>query len=321
MSPRIIEAEQLRALVSYEDLIEPIAQAFALSSAGKAENGQLQMLPLPERERGDVLVKTGTLKGAPVCIVKVAPWFAQNAARGVPQGGFIAVLDSGTGHTLALLDDRHYLSDVRTAAAGALAARLFAPARVEVAGVLGAGVQAYWQVLALHRERPFAELRIWARNDASAKELARRLAARLPDVTLRVEPEPELVVRSVDVLITATGSRDPLVCGEWLRPGQHVTAVGADDPAKCEVDAAALQRSRVFVDGTAATLANGDVHRAIRSGEYSLEELAGEIGHVLAGKLPGRRSREEITIAKFVGIGAQDLMVASAVMARLGLGG
>ena len=129
--------------MSFEDLIEPVSRAFAESSAGLADNGLVVMFPAERSELGDVYVKTGSLRGHDVYIVKVSPWFRSNVERGLPQGGFVGVFDSRSGQTLALLNEEHYLSDIRTAAAGAVAARALAPAEVGTAAVLGAGVQAY----------------------------------------------------------------------------------------------------------------------------------------------------------------------------------
>jgi ornithine cyclodeaminase/alanine dehydrogenase-like protein (mu-crystallin family) len=318
---RMVDAESIRASVSFEDLIEPVSQAFAESSAGLADNGLVVMFPAERRELGDVYVKTGTLRGHDVYIVKVSPWFGGNVERGLPQGGFIGVFDSRTGHTLALLNDEHYLSDIRTAAAGAVAARMLAPTDVGTAAVLGAGVQGYWQPLALYRERPFTRLLIWARSLQKAEQLKTRLSGKLPDVEIRCSSDIECTVRSADVLITATLSPEPIVQGAWLREGQHITAVGADDPFKSELDATALQRARVFVDARDTAEANGDVHRAIRAGGYSIEEVSGELGEVISGQAEGRTSDDDVTIAKFVGIGAQDLVAAEVTLASLAIDG
>lgn len=314
---RIIDAESIRASVTFEDLIEPVSRAFEESSAGLADNGLIVMFPAERRELGDVYVKTGSLRGHDVYIVKVSPWFSSNVESGQPQGGFVGVFDSRTGRTLALLNEEHYLSDIRTAAAGAVAARMLAPSTVGTAAVLGAGVQAYWQPLALYRERPFTTLLIWARNPQKAEQLKARLAGKLPGVEIRLSSDIEHTVRSADVLITTTLAREPLVHGAWLREGQHITAVGADDPTKSELDATALQRARVFVDARDTAEANGDVHRAIRAGGYSIDQVAGELGEVISGQTAGRTSERDITIAKFVGIGAQDLVAAEVTLAKL----
>ncbi|BDP43654.1 cyclodeaminase (plasmid) [Deinococcus aetherius] len=316
---RIIGADELRAAVRFEDLIEPVSRAFREASAGLAENGLIVTFPGERPDLGDVYVKTGVLRGHRVYIVKVSPWFALNVERGQPQGGFIGVFDSGTGHTLAILNEEHYLSDIRTAAAGSLAARVLAPAHVGTAAVLGAGVQAYWQPQALYRERPFETLLIWARTPEKASALAARLAPVLPGVDILVSDNLERTVREADVLITATQAREPLVRGEWLREGQHITAVGADDATKCELDAATLKRARVFVDDRQTAAANGDVYHAVQAGGYTPGDVAGEIGEVLAGRKAGRISAGDITVAKFVGIGVQDLAAAEVALEKLGV--
>lgn len=317
--PRFITADELRAVIGFEQLIEPVADAFRRSSAGEAQNGLIVLFPGADASAGDVYVKSGVVRGEPMFIVKVAPWFAANARGGTPQGGLVAVMDSANGHTRAILADEHYLSDIRTAAAGAIAARILAPTVVRTAAVLGSGVQAYWQSLALFHERPFQRLLVWARDTAKAAALLERLRPKLPGVTCDVVHSVEEAVSAADVLITATLSREPLVHGAWLRPGQHITAVGADDPTKCELDAEALRRASVFVDERATAEANGDVYAAIQDGASGADLIDGEIGEVLAGRRPGRSSNDQITLAKLVGIGAQDVAAAVASIRALNL--
>lgn len=316
--PPIIGADTLRQAIFFEDLIEPVAQAFQEFSAGLAQSDALSLFPAARPELGDVLVKTGSIAGHPVYVVKVSPWFAANVERGHPQGGFVAVFDAGTGHTRAILNEEHYLSDIRTAAAGALAARVLAPATVAVAGVLGAGVQAYWQALALYHERPYRTLLIWARNPQQAAGLQARLQARLGGVAIRVSPSAEEVVRACDVLLTTTLAREPIVQGQWLRPGQHITAIGADDATKSELDAECLRRAdRLIVDSLEAARQQGEVHRYLTQGAITAAQVHGELGQVLAGTLAGRRSAQEITIAKFVGLGVQDLVAAELALEKV----
>ncbi|HEX5461470.1 MAG TPA: ornithine cyclodeaminase family protein [Steroidobacteraceae bacterium] len=315
----LIDAVRLRQAVAWQDLIEPVAAALRDSSAGRADNGLIVMYPAERADRGDVYVKTGVLQGHRIFIVKVSPWFARNSELGLPQGGFIGVFDAQTGYALAILRDEHYLSDIRTAATGAIAARILCPPVIERVTVLGAGTQAHWQVLALHHERPFRQLTVWSRNPDRARGLCSRLEPLLTGVALSTASGLPAAVGSADVIITATISREPLIRGDWLRAGQHITAVGADDPSKCELDADSLRRARVFVDSMAAARANGDVSRAIQAGQYSVEEIAGELGEVLAGSKMGRVARSDITIAKLVGIGAQDVAAAQVALARLGL--
>lgn len=117
----IVSAAELRAKVHFEDLIGPVSHAFQQCSAGLAENGLLVLYPGERPDQGDVYVKTGMLRGHRAFLVKISPWFAVNVAQGLTQGGFVALFHGETGKTLALLNEEHYLSDIRTAAAGALA--------------------------------------------------------------------------------------------------------------------------------------------------------------------------------------------------------
>jgi ornithine cyclodeaminase/alanine dehydrogenase-like protein (mu-crystallin family) len=315
----IVGVDTLRAQVRFTDLIEPVESAFAQTSRGCAENGLIVTFPGASRDSGDVYVKSGVLRGHRIFVVKISPWFAVNVAREQPQGGFLAAFDALTGHTVAILDERHYLSDIRTAAAGAVVARLLCRAQIRQAAVLGAGTQAYWQALALYHERPFRRLTIWARDLAKGEQLRGRLSGPLAGVSIAVEGSLERTVGEADVIVTATQAREAIVHGEWLQPGQHLTAVGADDPAKCELHASVLRRARVFVDDIDTAVQNGDVYRAISTGDYSASMLAGDIGGLLCGRVAGRTSADQVTVAKLIGIGAQDLVAAEVALAKVGV--
>ena len=317
---RIYGAAEIRAALGVDDVLEPVAAAFAAYSRGEGESPVAVLHPSPHGpEAGDAHVKSATLRGRPVFTVKVATWFAAKLARGKPpSGGVILVFDAQTGDALALLRDEHYLSDVRTAAAGAVAARALAPIGIHTAAVLGTGVQAELQALALARVRPYHELFIWGRDPLHAAALAGRLAPRLPGVHVRITERVQHAVERTDVLVTATASREPLVRGEWLRPGQHVTAVGADDTTKCELDALCLRRAdRLIVDSCAEAVLHGDIYRAISRGDLAPDAIDGELGEVLAGTVAGRRAPSDITVVKLIGLGVQDLAAAEIALARL----
>ncbi len=147
-------------------------------------------------------------------------------------------------------------------AAGALAARVLAPESVRVAGILGAGVQAYWLARALFSVRNFERLLIWSRNHEKTMALKQQRASKLPSVEIVVTGSIREVVEAAQVLVTATAAREPIVRGEWLRPGQHITAIGADDETKCELDEHCLKRvHRLIVDSRDSARDCGEVHR------------------------------------------------------------
>ena len=151
------------------------------------------------------------------------------------QGGLVAVFSSENGHPLAILTDEHYLSDLRTAAAGALAAGTLAADDAATAGVLGTGAQAYRQRCALAQVWPVTRIVVWGRHADLAAKLTRRLMADVPRVEIRTRSTPREVVSESDVVIAATAGTEPLIKPEWLHHGQHITSVGADSTAKCEL--------------------------------------------------------------------------------------
>ncbi|MEU6717331.1 ornithine cyclodeaminase family protein [Nonomuraea sp. NPDC046802] len=301
----------IRRSVGFADLIEPVKQSFADFSGGRGESPIVVFAPAgPD---GDVHVKSSWADGRDVFIVKVATWFAARALGGrPPASGFMAVHDATTGDLLALLQDEHHLTDVRTAAASAVATRLLARQDAAVLAVLGTGVQAYLQVLATLAVRPIDTVIIWGRREQAAHTLRTALNAADPSLSISVARQAEYAVRSADVIVTATGSRRPILYGDWLRPGQHVTATGADDRTKTELDTACFRRADLLaVDSREhAPAFAGDLHAATTP-------VHAEIGELVLGRAPGRHDPDQITIAKLVGLGIQDLAAAQTTLRLL----
>ncbi|MGW0604368.1 ornithine cyclodeaminase family protein [Streptomyces sp. NPDC002640] len=310
-------ADRIRAAVGLADLVEPVADAFTAFST--TEGARAPVMVLPVADGGDAHVKAAHLPGGRHFLVKVANWFPGNRTRGLPEGGgFVALFDASTGAVTALLEDEHHLSDLRTAAAGAVCARALSRSDATRATVLGTGRQAELQARALALVRPVRRLHVWGRDHGRAVALADRLGRDLPRVDVVATSDPERAVGHSDIVVTATASPTPVLFGSWLRPGQHVTALGADDPDKRELDGACLRRAtRVLVDSRDLALRLGDVHAAVTRGEVTRGRVDGEIGEVLAGLVPGRRTPDDITVAKLIGIGPQDLAAAETALALL----
>jgi ornithine cyclodeaminase len=314
--PAYYGPDAIRGAVGFADVVEPVAAAFADFSRGLGESPVSVFAPAgPD---GDVQVKSAWLPGRDIFTVKVATWFRERARRGgTPGSGIVAVFDAATGDLRALLEDEHHLSDIRTAAAGALVARTLARPDATVLGVLGTGVQAYLQVLAAAAERPIRQVRIWGRRPHRATALAAALHSRRPDLQVVPVDAARAACTGVDMLITATASTEPLVRAEWLAPGLHITAVGADDPTKRELSIDCLRRAdRIVVDSRALTTVHGDLAHA-----PAVHDNLTELGEVLAGSVVGRRARTEITIGKLIGLGVQDLATAEVVLGRLSSAG
>lgn len=311
---RAFGAAEIRGAVGLAELIDPVARVLAEFSKGHGESPAVVFAPAgPD---GDVHVKSAWLPGTPVFTVKVAAWFTARAAAGRPaHSGFIAVHDAATGDLRALLQDDHHLTDLRTAAAGAVAARMLARADARTVAVLGTGTQAYLQVQAVREVRPVDTVLIWGRN----RDAARRLAARLPELAAAVMTEPESAVRGADIVITATSSRQPILRGQWLAPGQHVTAIGADDPGKAELDPHCFARADLLaVDSRQDTpRMAGDLRAAIDVGAVQAEDIDAELGELVLGSHPGRQDDHELTVAKLIGLGVQDLASAEVALRQL----
>ncbi|MET7746456.1 ornithine cyclodeaminase family protein [Streptomyces sp. NPDC005385] len=311
--PAYFDPQTIRSTVGYQDVLEPVAAALRDYSRGLGDAPAAVFAPAgPD---GDVHVKSAWLPGRQVFTVKVASWFLERARRGgTPGSGVIAVFDASTGDLRALLDDEHHLSDVRTAAAGALAARTMARRDSRVLGVIGTGTQAYLQTLAVADELPLRDIRVWGRHASHVQSLAAALHARRPDLRIMGVESARAAVAGADVLVTATSSTEPLVHESWLTPGLHINAVGADDPTKAELTSASLNRAdRIVVDSRELTAIHGDLSRLPATDRRFHPEL----GEVLAGSASGRENDEEVTICKLIGLGVQDLAAAEVALELL----
>jgi ornithine cyclodeaminase len=214
--------------------------------------------------------------------------------------------------------DNGFLTDLRTAAAGALATDLLARPDAAAALLVGAGGQAAFQLEALLGVRELDRIGIWARRPERAQAAAGELSSKHGR---RVDPEPDLAraVGRADVIVTVTASRSPLIKADWVAPGTHVTAVGSDLPGKQELESALLGRADVVcVDDPAVTAVSGELQHGLRDGQVSLDGVV-TLGAVAAGDAAGRGGAEQITVADLCGLGVQDAAVADVVLRRAGV--
>ena len=306
----IIEEAALRTAITPRIAVDVMREAFRADGEGRAHVPAVINLEVPGR-RGEFHVKTALIDGVPHVAVKIASGFYDNPAKGLPSGsGLMAVFDAATGLPVALLLDNGFLTDIRTGAAGAIAAEVLAPALFTTVGVLGSGLQARYQVQCLRSIRRFTRVVAWSPDRAHLEVYCR--AMRDEGIVAQPAATPEAVCREADVLITATPSRAPLVQAEWLRPGQHVTALGSDSPGKQELDAACLARADLLVvDRLTQCAAFGELRHALDAGIVHADRVHAELGEIVAGLKPGRTAPDQITIADLTGVGFQDTAIAS----------
>ena len=295
--------------------IEVLEPAFAAYTNGAAELPAVIHLDVPESS-GEIHVKAGHLHGAPSYAVKVASGFYAGDPPSID--GLVLVFDARTGAPVALLLDGGYLTDLRTGAAGGVAARHLAPTRVATVAVIGTGIQARKQVEALAVVRPgIREVRVWGRHDERGRAATEDIGAQLPTASVSAVGSVEDAVAGADVVITCTAAREPLVRAGWLDGGVHVTAVGSDGEGKQELDPAVLRRADLLVVDARA--------QAERLGELQhVRDLGGraiELGELCAGTAAGRTDDRQLTVCDLTGVGVQDVAAANAVLANAdGLG-
>lgn len=266
--------------------------------------------------RGEVDVKTAYVPGLDGFAIKVSPGFFDNPKLGLPSlNGLMILFSTTTGLVEALLLDNGYLTDVRTAAAGAVAARHLSRPDAQSAAVLGAGIQARLQLEALTLVRPIKRARIWARDFAKAEVTAQDLATSL-GIAVEAVPIPEAACDGADIIVTTTPAEQPILKADWLQPGQHITAMGSDSEHKNEIDPAILTRVSYFADSLIQTRRLGELHHAIRAGLVEPDRPFPELGQIIAGGAPGRESLDAITLCDLTGTGVQDTAIATLAHAR-----
>jgi len=304
---------QIEALVSVDDTAaEAVRDAYRAISDGRANLPPVGYLGFPEAH-GDCHIKYGHIAGDAVFAVKIAAGFYDNPARGLPSStGVVLVFSAQTGQMEALLADEGYLTDLRTGLGGAVASLALCRPDARRFLIVGSGTQAYWLARSLRHLTPKAEIAIWGRDQGRAAALAARLQS------VAVAPDLEQACRSSDVILTATPAAAPLIRSDWIRPGCHITAIGADSPGKQELETSLVARADLRVsDNIAQSLDHGEFAHAHAAGSIGRVDCV-ELGDVLLGRVPGRRTADDITIADLTGVATQDIAMARCVLARAG---
>ena len=312
----ILTEADLRSCVALDlDAVKVVEDAFAALATGKVVMPPILSMAIPEAH-GEVDVKTAYIPGFDGFAIKVSPGFFDNPRLGLPSlNGLMILFSATTGLVQALLLDNGYLTDIRTAAAGAVAARHLAPSTVETAGVLGTGVQARLQIKAAHLVRPFSRALVWGRDIEKAKACAADLSRDL-GIDARVDDNPQRVVAESQLVITTTPATEPILKAGWLHPGLHVTAMGSDQHGKNEIEAEALVQADLYVaDRVSQTEELGELRSAIAAGLWQ-GGAPPELGEIVAGTRTGRARDDQVTICDLTGTGAQDTAVATFALAR-----
>ncbi|MCP1621545.1 cyclodeaminase [Pseudomonas nitroreducens] len=312
----LLSEADLRACVAIDrESLDAVEQAFRLLATAPVAMPPILRLDVPEHN-GEVDVKTAYLPGLPRFAIKVSPGFFDNPRLGLPSlNGMMMLLSSRTGLLDALLLDNGYLTAVRTACAGAVAARWLAREDSRQVALIGAGEQARLQLKALCLVRPIEAASVWARDLDKARHCAQELSTM--GIAVSACASIDEALEGADIAITSTPSREPLIQKKHLRPGLHITAMGSDAEHKNEIAAAALAAVDCYVaDRVSQTLVLGELHHAVQAGDVSRDDDFAELGQVIAGQREGRRRAEDITLCDLTGTGAQDTAIAGLAFQR-----
>lgn len=315
---RILNAAQVASLVSMKEAIDCVDQAYRLYSGGEAGLWPTIYHDF-EPGRRDMDIKSGHLSGAGLFGLKAVAWVADNPLlRGLPAlAGLVVVLSSETGQPRGIVDGMA-LTNLRTGAAGALAARTLARPGCRRALIAGAGAQGRAQLEGLAAVLPdLKEVAVTSPDDRMNRLYLKEMAPRFPGLSLSVAPWGDLgeTLSRADVVVTCTPSREPFIADGAIGPGTHVNAIGADSKEKRELDEKLVARASLFVDSRAQTLDHGEIRHAYEKGLIAAEAVT-ELGAVLRKEAPGRRDDDEVTLFDSTGMALQDIITADLALRR-----
>ncbi|MEM8688198.1 MAG: cyclodeaminase [Pseudomonadota bacterium] len=314
---RIVTEAELRSHVGLDlDTVKCVQDAF-----GALAGGEVVMPPILSMDvapyNGEVDVKTAYVPGVDSFAIKMSTGFFNNPKLGLPSlGGLMVLFSAKTGVLEALLLDNGYLTDIRTAAAGAVAAQYLARQTAKDVAIIGGGLQARLQLEALCLVRPIERARIWARNANQALQTAEELTGKL-GIEVNAADTVEAALEAADIVVTTTPATEPLVMADWLRPGHLIVAMGSDNTHKNEVEPAALGRADLFVcDRQSQCERLGELHHAIETGVFDASEQQVEIAQIITGEKPGRRDEDQLIVCDLTGTGVQDTAIATLAFDR-----
>jgi ornithine cyclodeaminase len=305
----LITLDQIRKVLPELDLLPEIEEGFRAYSDGK-----VVVPPVGEMflEKGEVHIKYGYVKGEQYYVIKIASGFYGNPDLGLSSSnGLMLLFSQETGQLLSVLLDEGFLTDVRTAMAGAIAARHLAPGTINSIGILGTGTQARLQLKYLKEVTECRQVSVWGRSEEKLQVFRSEMesegfsieaTARAADITSRC-----------NLIVSTTPSKSPLLFWKDIRPGTHITAIGSDTPEKQELDPVILKHADIVVaDSLEQCRLRGEIHQALKAGAINHSKPV-ELGNVISGARPGRSSDSQISVADLTGVAVQDIRIASEV--------
>ncbi|MBM3792137.1 MAG: ornithine cyclodeaminase family protein [Acidobacteria bacterium] len=314
MKTRLLSRKDIEGFFTMKMCMEAVEKAFADLASGNATMPQRTPIGVAEKH-GLALFMPAHIKSLAALGAKVVTVYKDNVSRhSLPTVlGTIILLDEDTGFPIAIMDGG-FLTAMRTGAVSGVATKYMARPDSKTALIFGAGVQAFSQVLAVHEARPLAGLMAYSLDSPEMKKAFAEKVTAKTGIAVEMVEDPAAAVGRSDIVILATSASEPVLNGNWLKPGTHINGIGSHAPKMRELDALTVQKSRIVCDLTGACKAEaGDFIIPAERGEWSWDKVAGDLGDVILGKMPGRNSPQDITLFKSVGLAVQDMAAARMV--------
>jgi len=307
----IFNLEQIKKALQHVDVTDAIEQGFVAYSRGEVvvpPVGELVFHDPP----GDVHIKYGYIEGDDHFVIKVASGFYENVKLGLPAAdGLMLVFSQKTAQLECILLDECFLTNVRTAAAGAVAAKYLAPSTVARIGVFGAGVQGRMQVEALLPITDCRDVIVWGRNDEEVETYRETMSPH--GLNLETTLVADEIAATCNLIVTATPSHTPLLRADQIKQGTHITAMGSDTQEKNELEPAILRNADLVVaDSIEQCRVRGEIYHALEAGELA-DGVVHELGNVISDPTLHRSSDSQITVADLTGVAVQDIQISKAV--------
>jgi len=307
---KVIRLSDIKSILKSIDVVTEMEEGFKQYS-----NGNTVVPPVGEllfyNPKGDAHIKYGYIKNDEFYVVKIASGFYENSKLGIPSSqGLMLVFNQKTGQPEAILLDEGHLTDIRTAAAGALAGKYFAPKNIKAIGIIGTGIQARLQLEYLQQTNPCKTVWVWGRNVENTKKFKNDLSS---EYSINIAENVSEVAKNCNLVITTTPSEKVLLKANDIQPGTHITAVGSDTANKQELESELLKKADlVIADSIPQSKNRGEIFRATSDNLLSEENIV-ELGTAIQNPSLQRTSDNQISIVDLTGVAVQDIMIASAV--------
>ncbi len=313
---RWVPHEEVIKHLKMPDVCAWVETAFKARAADQAQMPPKMYINFPQF-KGDMRFMPAYIPAMEALGIKIVNVHLDNPQKGLPTvQATIVLADPATGACYAVMDGTA-ITAYRTGAVGGLAVKALARANAHRMALVGAGAQAATQLEASCLYRDIHEVYVWSLTQAESLDWIDAHSIQFSGIHFKVCDSVEQAVKQADIVTTITPSRTPLVYKDWIRPGTHINAIGADAPGKQELETQILLAGRVFIDDWEQAAHGGEINVAVSTKKFTEQQVAGELGQVLSGNTPGRLSDDEITIFDSTGLALQDISVAKGIFQKL----